>query len=67
MEISDDQYDDYDYTNDDYDDDDDDDDDNNYDDDDNDDGGGLRTIQEYEGVEKMKRSLQEIKPNTDPK
>ena len=54
MEISDDQYDDYDYTNDDYDDD--------YDDDD--DGGGIRTIQEYEGVEKMKRSLQETKPNT---
>ena len=55
MEISDDQYDDYDYTNDDY------------DDDDNDDDGGLRTIQEYEGVEKMKRSLQETKPNTDAK
>ena len=58
MEISDDQYDDYDYTNDDYDDDYDDDDDND------DDGGVIRTIQEYEGVEKMKRSLQETKPNT---
>ncbi|XP_023331455.1 uncharacterized protein LOC111703668 isoform X2 [Eurytemora carolleeae] len=58
MEISDDQYDDYDYTNDDYDDDYDD------DDDDDDDGGVIRTIQEYEGVEKMKRSLQETKPNT---